>query len=154
MATVTGNVSTFGRDSSITTLPGLQLLFIPPALGVTGGYFLVTQPVPAVIATDGSGEFTVELQPLEDVRSGETVHGPWGYSVRLQWLNGADVPIGYDVPDLLVYPPASGGPIDTMIDTPILPMQVWDADPGIIPQGARPGDLIINYRANWLGKII
>lgn len=141
MAVVTGFIGTFG--STMAYIPGVRLLFIPPTFGQTGNYLLTTAPIPAEI--DPLGAFTVTLAPTTTIRPTRDDQGrPWGYGIRAEWLNGAGIPTGFDFPDIRVYVPPGGGPIETMTSTPILPTQLWITPDGAEPAGSKRGDLIWN----------
>lgn len=118
MALVTGNLSTFGLNAIILKSP--RLLFVPSGPAVTGAYVLATRPVEAVIATDGSGAFTVNLAATQTLRPER-----W-YSIRVEWLDSASNYVGLDLPDWKLFVPEAGGSIgDLLNNLPSNPSQIW-----------------------------
>jgi len=151
MPVVTGHIGSF--VGSVALIPHVQLFFVPPTFGQAEDFLFATADIPAVI--DPSGNFTVTCATTVNLRPPTDNQGrPWGYGIRVQWLNGAGIPTGYDVPDMRVYVPVEGGDIRGMTSMPILPTQLWVNADGSEPHGSKRGDLIWNTTTDDITRII
>lgn len=128
MAFVHGNVGTFGLES--ISLVGMRLLFIPsgPAV-VDPTYLLVSKPVQAAVAVDGSGAFTVNLAPTDNV------HPLRWYTITAEWPESGSNYTSLDFIDWKLFVPSQGGDLADLIEFPSNPQLVWTSltPPPFIP---------------------
>lgn len=107
MATVTGSVK--GANQSGAALGELRVAFYLPEPGLSTvtspGRITVTEP--AYATPDGSGSFSVSLQPTDDM----TVPNAH-YLMRLEWLSGDIVQHVMDFPEWEIRVPAAGGSLE------------------------------------------
>ena len=108
MAVYTGTLADFGLAALTPFAP--LMVFTADQAAFSGGNVLVTRPVPAPIATDGS--FSVELVPSVNTTPNVT------YSMRVEWLDSASNYIGMDIIGGLVTA-LGGGLITEMGGIPI-----------------------------------
>lgn len=130
MALVVGNVSTFGLES-LSMLP-IDLSFVPSGPAASGSkYLLISKPVPATVALNGSGAFSVNLA------STDGVYPLSWYTVRTEWLDPAGNFTRIDFPDWKLFVPAEGGDFADLVQFPQNPQLVWVSltEPTAIPTG-------------------
>ncbi|WP_288870882.1 hypothetical protein [uncultured Microbacterium sp.] len=118
MALVKGNVATFGLES--ISLLGLRLTFVPSGPGVIEPkYLLVSKPVEVTVAVDGSGAFTANLAPTDNV------HPERWYTIRAEWPDSATNFTQLDFIDWKLYVPTEGGDFADLIEHPSNPQLAW-----------------------------
>lgn len=132
MATIVGNLATFGAESA--SVGGAEIDFIPDQPAVTGTKYLLTaRPVTVTVAADGSGSFTVDLIPTDATRPGTF------YKIRVRVPDAASNFHTLDLPDWRLYVPASGGEIAALLQTSTTTnaAMVWTGDTP--PENPAPG---------------
>ena len=115
MPLVYGNLRTFGLQSLDGFFP--EIYFIPSEPAVAGSELFATKRVKAVYAAGGG--FEVELQSTENATPA------FFYRIRIEWLNGAGIATGLDLPDWKLYVPVGGGILADLVAAPSNPGQVW-----------------------------
>lgn len=129
MAVVTGNLSTFGRG--VPSVAGAVIRFIPSSPAVSGSKYLLSSiSVPVEVAVDGSGAFSVNLEPTETTRPGTF------YEVEVLVPDTADEFTHLDpLPWPLLVPP-QGGEIGALFALSANPALEWIGD--AYPMGSPP----------------
>jgi len=115
MATYTGYLRNVGLDALTGKQPKLELILSEPSF--KGANFIVTDPYPVTIATDGA--CTVEVAATDEMT------GDPYYTLRATWLNGEGVPIGFDVPNIKFRTSEPGGTFEDLMGPFASPRQIW-----------------------------
>lgn len=119
MATVTGTLADFGLESLAQFAP--EITFTPSGPAVFAPYLMASKPISVIPAPDGT--FSVDL--FESFFG----HPATWYTIKITWLNGANVPVGFDPIDWKLMVPEGGGALVDLLEVPSNPAQVWVGPP-------------------------
>lgn len=141
MSTVTGSLRSIGLASMAPLAPRLILTINKAA--VTGTTVIPSAPLSVV--PDSDGVFSFDIAPTDAMSEDH-----W-YTIRIEWLNGEDIPTGRDFPDWELRVPTSGGQLGPLLEFPSNPAQVFVGD--FAPKNSTPGTWWLNSTSGDLYEI-
>jgi hypothetical protein len=115
MAIVTGAVVDFQGSPRADLHP--QIVFIPKGPSVRGSAAFFSREI--TVTPDADGLFSVALIDTANFP------GDFYYIVRIDWLNGAGVPVGRDYLPGQLRVPAAGGALPALLGLPATIFDVW-----------------------------
>ncbi|WP_120338139.1 hypothetical protein [Cryobacterium soli] len=140
MPTVDGVLLNYQGASMAGLSAQIHIIPITPAVGGSKGMF--STPT-IVVVPDEYGVWSVTLQRTDMLRPVS------GYRVEVVWLNGADIPVGFDQYEGVLQVPGSGGSFPDLFETGGNPQLAWDGSTP--PPGTySPGQLWLNTNSGIL----
>lgn len=145
LATITGTLADFKRGNLAERNP--ELVFTPsaPTTTIAGGFLL--SAVPVTVIPNSSGVWSVRLEEFENMNF------PVHYTLQIRLLDPVAGYIFIDFPDWKIFAPIGGGPLTSIITGPVGGGLIWTVPDDEIPEGAQPGDLMLNTTTDDLFRI-